>query len=141
MSAESKALLNRFFEGVNAGDLSVIDEVIADDFVEREEFPGISPDKAGVKQFFEMFRGAFPDFRMEPRETVAEGDLLCVRSVTTGTHEGEFLGVPPTGKRIEAAGFDMVRIRDGQVTEHWGLLDALTLMQQLGAIPEEAPAR
>ena len=140
MSAEHKALMNRFFEGVGTGDLSVIDELVADDFVEHEEFPGLTPDKAGVRKFFEMFRGAFPDFRMEPLETVAEGDLLCVRSVTTGTHEGEFLGVSPTGKRIDVAGFDMVRIRDGQVTEHWGLLDALTLMQQLGAIPEEAPA-
>ena len=71
---------------------------------------------------------------------VVEGDLLCFRSTTTGTHEGEFMGVPPTGKRISVPGFDMVRVRDGQVTEHWGLIDAMTLMQQLGAIPAEAPA-
>jgi steroid delta-isomerase-like uncharacterized protein len=140
MPADPKALTKRFFEGVSAGDLSVIDEFVADDFVEHEEFPGISQDKAGVTQFFSMFRAAFPDFRMEPHEMVAEGDLLCVRSTTTGTHEGEFMGVPPTGKRIAVEGFDMIRLRDDQVTDHWGLLDAMALMQQLGAIPEQAPA-
>ena len=87
-----------------------------------------------------MFRSAFPDFRMEPHVIIAEGDLACVRSTTTGTHEGEFMGIPPTGKKIEALGFDLVRVRDGQAVEHWGLLDAMTMMQQLGAIPEQAPA-
>jgi steroid delta-isomerase-like uncharacterized protein len=140
MAEDPKTFVRRFFDGVNAGDFSVIDELVADDFVEREEFPGIEPNKAGVRQFFDMFRSAFPDFRMETHEIVAEGDLACVRSTTTGTHEGEFMGVPPTGKRIEVPGFDLVRIRDGQAVEHWGLLDAMTLMQQLGAIPEEAPA-
>jgi steroid delta-isomerase-like uncharacterized protein len=140
MAADPKALITRFFEGVNANDLSVIDELLADDFVEHEEFPGTSPDKAGVTQFFTMFRAAFPDFRMEPVQVLADGDLLCVRSITTGTHEGELLGIPATGKRIEVPGYDLVRFRDDQVIEHWGLLDALKMMQQLGAIPAEAPA-
>jgi predicted ester cyclase len=58
----------------------------------------------------------------------------------SGTHQGEFMGMPPTGKRFEVEGFDMVRVRDGQFTEHWGLFDTMTMMQQLGAIPAPAPA-
>lgn len=140
MSEDAKALLQRFYSEVNSGHLEVIDDVIADDFVEHEEFPGIEQNKAGVKQFFTMFRSAFPDMRMEADQIVAEGDMLCAHGTTTGTHQGEFMGMPPTGKRIEVHGFDMVRIRDGRVTEHWGLMDAMTMMQQLGAIPEQAPA-
>jgi steroid delta-isomerase-like uncharacterized protein len=140
MPEDSKSFVNSFFAGVNAGDFSVIDKLVADDFVEHEAFPGIEPNKEGVTQFFTLFQSAFPDFRMETHEIVAEDDLVCIRSTTTGTHEGEFMGVPPTGKRIEVQGFDLVRVRNGQATEHWGLLDAMTMMQQLGAIPAEAPA-
>ena len=140
MPADPKSVMRRFFDGVNSGDLSVIDDLVADDFVEHQPLPGIAADKEGVRQFFESFRSAFPDFQMELHESVAEGDLACARSTTTGTHQGEFMGIPPTGKRIEVQGYDLVRIRDGQATEHWGLLDALTMMQQLGAIPEQAPA-
>jgi steroid delta-isomerase-like uncharacterized protein len=140
MAPDPKSVVRSFFDGINANDASVLEELVADDFVERETFPGIPPDKEGVRQFFAMFRSAFPDFRMEPHEIIAEGDLACVRSTTTGTHEGEFMGIPPTGKKIEVLGFDLVRVRDGQAVEHWGLLDAMTMMQQLGAIPEQAPA-
>jgi len=140
MPADPKSVMRRFFDGVNSGDLSVIDDLVADDFVEHEPLPGIAPDKEGVRQFFESFRSAFPDFHMELHESIAEGDLACGRSTTTGTHQGEFMGISPTGKRIEVQGYDLVRIRDGQATEHWGLLDGLTMMQQLGAIPEQAPA-
>jgi steroid delta-isomerase-like uncharacterized protein len=140
MSEDYKALARRFYDGVNAGDLSVVDELVADDFVDHEEFPGIPTDKEGVRQFFVMFRAAFPDMHMEAHETLADGDLVSVRFVFTGTQQGEFMGIPATGKRVEVEGFDMVRLRDGQVTEHWGVMDAMALMQQLGAIPAEAPA-
>jgi steroid delta-isomerase-like uncharacterized protein len=140
MSEENKALVRTFYERVSAGDMSVVDELVADDLVEHEEFPGIPSNKEGVKLFFEMFRAAFPDMNMEARETVAEGDLVSARFVFTGTHRGEFMGVPATGKRVEVEGFDLVRVRDGLATEHWGQMDAMALMQQLGAIPAEAPA-
>jgi steroid delta-isomerase-like uncharacterized protein len=140
MSEENKALVRRFYDEVTAGDMSVVDELVADDLVEHEEFPGIPSNKEGVKLFFEMFRAAFPDMHMEAREMIAEGDLVSARFVFTGTHQGEFMGVPATGKRVEVEGFDLVRIRDGQATEHWGQMDAMALMQQLGAIPEQTPA-
>jgi steroid delta-isomerase-like uncharacterized protein len=140
MSEENKALARTFYERVNTGDLSVVDELVADDFVDHEEFPGIPPDKDGVRQFFAMLRSAFPDSHFEAHEVLGEDDLVNARFVFTGTQQGEFMGVPATGKRVEVGGFDLVRIRDGQVTEHWGVMDAMALMQQLGAIPAEAPA-
>lgn len=135
-----KRMLNHFYEEVNAGNLDVIDDVIAEDFVEHEDFPGISPDKEGVRQFFTTFRAAFPDMHMESHEVLADGDLLCCRSTMSGTQEGEFMGMPPTGKHFEVTGFDLLRVRGDQVTEHWGVMDSMKMMQQLGAIPEQAPA-
>jgi steroid delta-isomerase-like uncharacterized protein len=140
MSDDPKSVLQRFYEGISAGNLGVIDELLADDFIEHEEFPGIEPTKEGVTQFFTVFRSAFPDLRLTAHEVVVEGDLLCVRGSMSGTHEGEFMGMPATGKRFEVDGFDMVRLRDGRMTEHWGVFDSLGMMQQLGAIPEQAPA-
>jgi steroid delta-isomerase-like uncharacterized protein len=140
MSDDPRALLQRFYEGVSAGDLSVIEELLADDFIEHEAFPGIEPTKAGVTQFFNLFRSAFPDLRLTAHESVVEGDLLCVRGTMSGTHEGDFMGMPPSHKHFEVEGFDMVRIRDGLVTEHWGVFDSMAMMQQLGATPEQAPA-
>jgi steroid delta-isomerase-like uncharacterized protein len=125
---------------VSAGNLAVIDDTVVDDFVDHEEFPGIEPNKDGVKKFFAMLRGAFPDLRMEANEILVEGDLVCARGTFTGTHQGEFMGVPASGKPIEVTAFDMLRLRDGQFSEHWGVMDAMTMMQQLGAIPEQAPA-
>jgi len=140
MPEDPKSFLRRFYDEVNAGNLAALDELLADDVVEHEEFPGLDPNKEGVKQFFAMFRSAFPDLRMEPHEMLAEGDLACARMTVTGTHQGEFMGMPPTGKRIEMEGIDIVRTRDGQATEHWGVMDSMAMMQQLGAIPEQAPA-
>ena len=138
MSEDARSLLRRFYEEVSAGNVGVIDELIADDLIEHEEFPGIEPNKEGVKQFFTMFRSAFPDLRLEAHEILVDGDLVCARATTSGTHDGEFMGLPPSGKRFEIHGFDMVRMRDGQVVEHWGVFDMMTMMQQLGAIPAEA---
>lgn len=136
MTKDAKSLVRNFYDAVGAGNLSVIDELVADDFVDREAFPGLEPNKEGVKRFFAMLRSAFPDLRMEVREMLADDDLVSVRVIATGTHEGDFMGMSSSGRRIEVQVFDILRIRDGQVTEHWGLMDAMTMMQQLGGVPE-----
>ena len=136
MPDDGKSLFRRFYEEVGAGNLAVIDELIAEDFVDHEEFPGLQPTREGVKQFFAMLRSAFPDLRMEVREILADGDLVSARVVVTGTHEEDFMGMPSSGNHIEVQVFDMVRIRDGQVTEHWGLMDAMSIMRQIGGMPE-----
>ena len=136
MPKDAKSLVRHFYDAVGAGNLSVIDELVADDFVDREAFPGLEPNKEGVKQFFAMLRSAFPDLNMEVREMLADDDLVSVRVIATGTHEGDFMGMSSSGRRIEVQVFDILRIRNGQVTEHWGLMDAMTMMQQLGGMPE-----
>jgi steroid delta-isomerase-like uncharacterized protein len=140
MADNPTSVLLRFYEAVNAGEhVSVIDETIADDLIEHEDFPGVEPSKEGVKQVFSVFRSAFPDFHMEAHQTLDDGDLGCARTVATGTHQGEFMGIPPTGNRIELEAIDIIRVRDGKVIEHWGISNGLALMQQLGVI-EPPPA-
>ena len=136
MPEDAKTLLRRFYDEVGAGNLGVIDELVADNFIEHEAFPGLEPNKEGLKKFFSMLHSAFPDLRMEVHEMLADDDLASARVTATGTHEGEFMGLQPGGRRIDVQIFDMLRISDGQVTEHWGVVDAMTMMRQLGAIPE-----
>jgi steroid delta-isomerase-like uncharacterized protein len=136
----NKESMKRFYaEVVGAGNVGVIDDLLSEDFAEHEEFPGIEPNREGVKQFFTLFRTAFPDATMTPERLIAEGDLVVAHLRMRGTHQGEFLGVPPTGKQIDVYAVDIVQFRDdGIATAHWGVTDAMTMMQQLGAIPEPA---
>lgn len=131
MSEANKALVRRFYEQISAGKVDVIDELVADDLIEHEEFPGLEPNKAGVRSFFETMRAAFPDFEMTVEDMIAEGDKVFVRGTMTGTHEGEFLGVPPTSRKITVPMGDYVRFSNGQVVEHWGVTDTGAMMEQL----------
>jgi predicted ester cyclase len=88
-----------------------------------------------VKQFFASFRSAFPDARMDPEHLLADGDFVVGHLRVTGTHQGEFLGVPATGRQVDFPAIDIVRFRDGKGVEHWGVTDVMTMMEQLGAIP------
>ncbi|HEV3001494.1 MAG TPA: ester cyclase [Solirubrobacteraceae bacterium] len=138
MSDRNRELTMRFYELVNSGDVDGFMELVAEDFHDHEEFPGLPSDREGVRQFFILMRSAFPDLRMEPRHVVAEGDLVAVHLTMTGTHQGDFMGLQPTGRRMEIPAMDLVRIRDDRAVEHWGVTDNLAMMQQLGAMPEEA---
>jgi len=138
MSTEqNKALLRRLMEEVfNRGNTGLIDELFAPDFVEHEQLPpGIPAGSEGVKQMSTMFRSAFPDFKATIDDMIAEGDKVVARSTWSGTHKGEFMGIAPTGKRVSFGVIDIVRIAGGKFVEHWGQMDNLGLMQQLGIIP------
>ncbi len=140
MADDIRALMQRFYdEVVNEGNHDLIDELFAEDFVEHEEFPGISNDREGVKQFFAMLSAAFDGLRMDVEDLYVDGDTGIARVTIRGTHNGEFMGVAATGKEIAVPAIDIVRIADGKGVEHWGVTDAMAMMQQLGAIPEEAP--
>ncbi len=138
MSSEAnKAVVRRLFdEVVNRGNLSAADELFTDDFVSHEELPPeVPPGREGVKQLFSMLRSAFPDLHAAIKDELVEGDKVVVRSTFSGTHQGEFMGIPATGRRMQYAVIDILRIRDGKVAEHWGVSDTLSLMQQLGVVP------
>ena len=133
--------IRRLYDLINAGDIDGIGRQIADDFVEHEELPGIPPTKAGVLEYFRMLIAAFPDMRMDVEDVIASGDKAVARVRLTGTHKGEFLGIPATGKSAAVNLIDIIRFGDdGLGREHWGVADQLSLLQQLGAIPAGAPA-
>ncbi len=128
---KNKKITRRFYEGLNAGDLSVIDELISDDLIEHDEFPGLEPNKAGVRRLFEWLQAAFPDGKLEVEDMIAEDDKVFVRARMTGTHQGEFMEIPPTGRRINVGIADFMRFDHGMVVEHWGVTDTGAMMQQL----------
>jgi len=134
---DNVATLRRTYERLNAGDVDGFGDLLADDFVEHEVTPGLEPTKQGVKDFFRMYIAAFPDLRMEAEDVLPSGDKVIARARGTGTQRGEFMGMPATGRSIDVEFIDIMRFGDdGLVKEHWGVFDALTMMQQLGAIPE-----
>ena len=132
--------MKRLYDLINAGDIDGFGELLAEDFVEHEELPGLEPSKEGVKNLFHMYRAAFPDLRMETQDVLVSGDKAVARVRATGTHQGEFLGMAATGRSVDVQLIDITRFGDdGLAREHWGVFDALALMQQLGAFPESPP--
>jgi predicted ester cyclase len=121
-------------EGFSGGRLDVADEVIADDFAEHQDFgPDHAPGPEGVKAVIASLRRAFPDFRLEIQDLTVDGDTVWTRNIATGTHEGPFMGTPPTGRPIRADVFDVLRVADGRVVEHWGVPDRLGVLMMIGA--------
>ena len=135
------ATARRLYDLINAGDIEGFARHLADDFVEHEETPGLAPTRDGVKAFFQMQRAAFQNLRLDVEDVVANGDKAVARVRYTGTNRGEFMGMPATGKSVAVQLIDMFRFGDdGLVREHWGVLDALAMMQQLGVVPAGPPA-
>lgn len=134
------ATMKRLYDRINAGDIDGFGELLAEDFVEHEELPGLEPSKEGVKQLFHMYRAAFPDLRMDVQDVLVSGDKAVARVRATGTHQGEFLGMPATGKSVDVQLIDITRFGDDALArEHWGVFDSLAMLQQLGAIPANPP--
>jgi steroid delta-isomerase-like uncharacterized protein len=133
---ENKVIARRFVEEVqNKGNISAIDDFLADNFVNHSVPPGLPPDREGVKQLFTLFRNAFPDFHAEILDQVAEGDEVVTRKTFYGTQEREFLGIPATGKEMSIELIEILRVSDdGKITDHWNVVDQLGMMQQLGVI-------
>ena len=129
------------YERINAGDIAGFGDLVADNFVEHEGGPGLPPTKEGTLDFFRILLAAFPDMRMNVEDLIASEDKTVARVRVTGTHKGEFMGVPPTGTRVEMQLIDIMRFGGtGRVCEHWGVADMLSLLQQLGVVPAGPPA-
>ena len=137
--ADYKALAQRWFtEVMNEGKLEVINEICSQDFVDHDPLPGTSPDFAGLKDFVTQVRSAFPDIETTAEDILVEGDRLAVRSTIRGTHKGDFMGIPASGKKVEVSNYDFVRFENDQAAEHWGTIDSAALMEQISATPTAA---
>lgn len=135
------ATMRSTYELINAGDIAGFGDLLADDFVEHQGAPGFPDTKEGTLAFFRALLDSFPDLHMEVEDLIADGDKTVARVTTTGTHRGDFMGIPPTGSSAGMQLIDIMRFDGaGRVCEHWGVADMLTLLQQLGVVPANAPA-
>jgi steroid delta-isomerase-like uncharacterized protein len=138
MSEQNKALMRRAVDEIwNRENFSILREIVADDFVihaatPEEELHG----PEGAKQFVRMLHTAFPDIFFVVEDQVAEGDRVVTRWKAHGTHLGDLMGIPSTGKKVTLTATDIDRIANGKVVECWSTLDGATMMQQMGIVPE-----
>lgn len=139
--AENIATLQRFIqEVINQGRLEAADELVQEDFVELDPLPGQRQGREGLKEVIAGLRAAFPDIHWVADETVAADEKVVTRFTWTGTHRGDFLGIPATGRRVAVKGVVIDRLHAGKMADSRILMDTLGLMQQLGVFPSPAGA-
>lgn len=132
----AKAVVRRNTEEVQGGgDWALFDELFADNFYDHTPQPGGARDKAGVLVLYKRLREAFPDFAPEIHWQKVDGDVVTTFKTYHGTHQGTFLGVAATGRKVSFETVDAMRVVDGRITEHWGVANLYAVMQQIGAIP------
>ena len=131
------AVVRRNTEEVQSrGNFEVFEELFAADFVDHTPQPGgFTPDRDGARNLYRALRGAFPDFHAEIHWQISDGDRVTTYKTYHGTHEGTFWGLAPTGRKIHFETVDVMRVRNGKITEHWGVANLLALAQQLGFAP------
>jgi steroid delta-isomerase-like uncharacterized protein len=133
---ENKAVTRRFLEEIfTGGNLELVDELFAPDFILHD--PSVPQEVRGIealKQYISMYRAAYPDTHFTAEDQIAEGDRVVTRWTGQGTHLGELMGIPPTGKQV--TGIELDHISGGKIEESWVNYDALGMMQQLGIFPQ-----
>ncbi len=136
MSAqENKALVRSFYEEVfNNKNLAHVASFVDPQIVEHDLPPGLPAGIEGTRKFIGMYLAAFPDLYITAEDLVAEGDKVAVRFTLRGTHKSELMGIAPTGKQVTVTGIQILRVASGKIVENWVNLDALGLLQQLGAL-------
>ena len=136
MSAEeNKANVRRVYEeAITQNKPEVFDEIMSPDVVDHAPFPDQAPGLEGFKGVFAMMLSAFPDYQSTVEDQIAEGDKVVTRFSSQGTHQGEFMGIAPTGNRVRVTGIDIDRVVEGKIVEHWSEADLLGMMTQLGVI-------
>ncbi len=135
--ADNKTTLRRLIEELNNRNYDIIDELVAPDFVEHEELPGMPTGREGMRQLFQMMHAAFPDLQVVAQDILADGDKVVMRAQFAGTHQGEFMDIPATNKQVAFNVIDIFRIAENKLVEHWGVTDMMALMTQLGVIPDQ----
>lgn len=140
MSTDSnKQLVARLYDALNAGDLAAIRELVTPDYVENDPLPGQGVGREGVvDRFTVIINSLAPHFTVH--DVIAEGDKVVVRWTNAGTHVGEFAGIPATGQPFTIGGIDIYRVADGRLCEHWHQVDQLSMLGQLGLLPQPSDA-
>lgn len=138
----AKAVVRRNTEEVQGhGNYALFDELFADDFLDHTPQPNCTPDKAGALGLYKTLRAAFPDFHADIHWQRVDGDVVTTYKTYHGTHQGAMFGIAPTGRKIHFETVDAMRVEDGKITEHWGVANLFSLLQQLGAWPPAAQAQ
>jgi steroid delta-isomerase-like uncharacterized protein len=136
LAEAAKAVVRKNTEQVQGqGNFRLFEELFADDFVDHTPQPNTTADKDGVRKLYHALRAAFPDFHPEIHWQTIDGEIVTTYKTYHGTHQGSFLGVEPTGRKIHFETVDAMRVHDGKITEHWGVANLFSLMHQLGALP------
>lgn len=126
---QNRALVRRFFAAIETGDLQVFDEIVAEQYADH--LAGQQPGRENLKKYFAGLRAAFPDMTLPISAMVAEGDLVAVLNRVRGTHRGDFGAFEAKGGKVDAAAFQLYRIEDGLLAEHWEVADFMTLFDQM----------
>ena len=134
---KNKALNAQVYDYFNTDNWDKLTSLIASDFVDHNPDPGQKQGFDGLKEAFAQMRKAYPDFKITVNHMVAEGDYVCSHVTVTGTNTGEMNGMPPTGKKMSIEGFDLIRISNGKGVERWGVFDTMTMLTQLGMMPQQ----
>ena len=138
---QNKTIARRITEEIwGNGNLALIDELFAPNYVDHNPMPGLAPNREGLKQSVTMMQTAFPDLHTQVDDLVAEGNKVVSRFSGHGTQKGEIMGIPPTGKEVTVGGIQICHIVDGKVVEDWSELDYMGMMVQLGVVPPPGQA-
>jgi predicted ester cyclase len=134
--SQAEEVLHGIYEAINTGDLALLDKFVAPGYTEHSEgFQGVEPFKAQIA----AFRAAFPDLHVTVDDLLTDGDRFASRTTVTGTHAGDLMGIPATGRHISVEAVDIGRVADGQAQERWGGLNMYSMLSQLGVIPAPQP--
>ena len=133
MLEENKAVIRKYYESIDKGDFDTVKGLLADDF--GSDFMGQVWTIESYMQMGQRFRASFPDLHHKLEAEVAEGDTVVTPLVAGGTQKAEFMGLPASGKSFETRAITVYRVSNGKIAFHSAVLDMMTMMQQLGAIP------
>jgi predicted ester cyclase len=137
VSEQDKAIARRFYDEVmNAHNPGAAGNFCTPEIVDHNPYPNQPPGVEGIKSSLGQLFTAFPDFHFKIESMVSEGDLVVVYGRMTGTQTGAFMGFPASGKKVDVAGFDMVRVANGKAKERWGMFEEMTMAMQLGMVPD-----
>ncbi len=133
VEVNQQTVVRRMIEEVfNQGNYALLAEILPETFGEHQD--GLHASRQGFQQDVAFLRAAFPDFHMTIEDILDDGDRVWVRSTARGTNTGPFMG-PPTGRKMEVTVFDLCRVQNGKIVEHWGVPDRFTILQQIGRLP------